>query len=63
MWELIRANKRNSIILMTLMAVVLLALGYVIGALVFGAQGGLFGLVIAAVIWNSVIHRILKTAN
>ncbi len=51
MWELIRANKRNSIILMTLMAVVLLALGYVIGALVFVAQGGLFGLVIAAVIW------------
>ena len=51
MWELIRANKRNSIILMTLMAVVLLALGYVIGALIFGAEGGLFGLVIAAVIW------------
>ena len=51
MWELIRANKRNSIILMTLMAAVLLLLGYLIGALIFGPQGGVFGIVIAAVIW------------
>ena len=36
MWELIRANKRNSIMLMVLMAVVLLALGYVVGAVLFG---------------------------
>ncbi len=51
MWELIRANKRNSIILMTLMAVVLLLLGYIIGALIFGPQAGLWGIVIAAVVW------------
>jgi hypothetical protein len=31
MWQLIRANKRNSIILMVLMAVVLLLLGFIIG--------------------------------
>jgi heat shock protein HtpX len=31
MWELIRLNKRNSIILMVTMAVVLLLLGYIIG--------------------------------
>ena len=48
MWELIRANKRNSIVLMTIMAVVLLLLGYVIG-MAFGI--GFFGLIIATVIW------------
>jgi len=46
MWELIRANKRNSIILMVLMAVVLLLLGYVIGS-VFDPAGGFLGLIIA----------------
>jgi len=52
MWELIRANKRNSIVLMVIMAIVLLLLGFVIG-LVFSnsSAGGLFGLMIATVIW------------
>jgi len=47
MWELIRANKRNSIILMVTMAVVLLLLGYIIGMAALGPKGGLFGLIIA----------------
>ena len=51
MWQLIRANKRNSIVLMTLMAVVLLLLGYIIGLVFFGPDGGFFGLIIAAAIW------------
>ncbi len=51
MWELIRANKRNSIILMALMAAVLMTLGLVIGAGVFGAEGGFIGLIIAAAVW------------
>ena len=51
MWELIRANKRNSIVLMVLMAVVLLLLGFVIGLAFFGAEGGFLGLMIATVIW------------
>jgi len=51
MWELIRANKRDSVLLMTLMAVVLLALGLIIGLAVFGPEGGLAGLGIAAVVW------------
>jgi len=51
MWELIRANKRNSIVLMTLMAVVLLLLGFIIGLSFFGPDGGFFGLIIAAAIW------------
>jgi len=52
MWELIRANKRNSIVLMVIMAIVLLLLGFIIG-LVFSNSyaGGLFGLMIATVIW------------
>ncbi|MBN2138716.1 MAG: M48 family metallopeptidase [Sedimentisphaerales bacterium] len=51
MWELIRANKRNSILLMAVMAIVLLALGLAIGAGVFGGEGALFGLIIATVVW------------
>ena len=52
MWEQIRANKRNSIILLFLMAAVLGLLGYIIG-MVFTRHpaGGFFGLAIAFVIW------------
>jgi len=51
MWELIRANKRDSVMLMVLMAVVLLALGLIIGLAVLGPQGGLAGLGIAVAVW------------
>jgi len=51
MWELIHTNKRNSILLMAMMAVVLLVLGAVIGMAAVGPEGGLFGLGIAATIW------------
>jgi heat shock protein HtpX len=51
MWELIRANKRNSILLMMMMAVVLLALGFVIGMAVVGPEGGFYGLIAAAAVW------------
>ncbi|HEX43046.1 MAG TPA: peptidase M28 [Phycisphaerales bacterium] len=51
MWELIRANKRNSIILMTLMAMVLLGIGLLIGAALFGPRGALIGVAIAAAVW------------
>ncbi|MHC4742443.1 MAG: M48 family metallopeptidase [Planctomycetota bacterium] len=52
MWELIRANKRNSIILMACMATVLMALGFIVGAAVGGAvEAGLIGLMIATGIW------------
>jgi heat shock protein HtpX len=50
MWELIRANKRNSIILMSLMAAVLLLLGYFIG-MAFSPQAGPIGLLIAFGLW------------
>jgi heat shock protein HtpX len=51
MWELIRANKRNSVFLMVIMAVVLLLLGFIIGMAIFGREGSFFGLMIATVIW------------
>ena len=51
MWELIRANKRNSIVLMVLMAAVLLLLGFIIGLSFFGLNGAFFGLTIAIAIW------------
>jgi len=51
MWELIRANKRNSIVLLVLMAVCLMLLGFIIGLAFFGLEGGFFGLIIATAIW------------
>ena len=51
MWELIRANKRNSVILMALMGVVMLSLGFCIGYFIFGQNGMLLGILISIVIW------------
>ncbi len=51
MWEQIRANKRNSVILLGVMAVVLMGLGYVIGIAFAGPNAGFWGLIIATVIW------------
>ena len=51
MWELIRANKRNSILLMILMAAVLLLLGFIIGTAYTGPDGGLLGIIIATAVW------------
>jgi heat shock protein HtpX len=54
MWELIKVNKRNSAILMVVMALVLLGLGYVIGFALaprVGPEAGWIGLAIAAGLW------------
>jgi heat shock protein HtpX len=52
MWELIRANKKSSIILMVVMATVLMLLGFVIGMVFTSSpEGGFFGLIIATAIW------------
>lgn len=52
MWEQIRANKRNSLLLLFLMAVVLAILGWIIGMFVSpDPMAGVFGLVIALCIW------------
>jgi len=52
MWELIRVNKRNSVLLLGAMGSVLLLLGFVLGMLFGGApEAGLFGMMIATVVW------------
>jgi heat shock protein HtpX len=51
MWELIRANKRNSAILMAMMAAVLTGLGLVIGSAVAPGEGSLIGVAVAFGLW------------
>lgn len=62
MWELIRANKRNSIILMIVMAGVLLGLGYVIGY-AFSPQTGPIGMGIAALTWGGLSLASLSSGD
>jgi heat shock protein HtpX len=56
MWELIRANRRKSILLFLLMGCCLLSLGYLIGATWFPPRGGSIGLTIALVVWVSLSY-------
>ncbi len=51
MWEQIRANRRRSAILISLMGVVLVLMGFAIGYLVVGPDGAAVGILVAAVIW------------
>lgn len=51
MWELIRANKRKSIILLFGMGAGLALLGYVIGLAFLGPNGGMIGISIALALW------------
>jgi heat shock protein HtpX len=56
MWEAIRANRRRSVVMITGMAVILLALGYLIGLYVDPESGPPFGLVagvaVLVVLWT-----------
>jgi len=51
MWELINANKRKSILLISGMALVLAGLGYVVGSVADPDYGGITGLTLALGIW------------
>jgi len=51
MWQQIRANKINSIILLVTMGLCLIALGFVLGLAFLGPRGGFMGIIIATVIW------------
>ncbi|MBT4576051.1 MAG: M48 family metalloprotease, partial [Candidatus Cloacimonetes bacterium] len=51
MWELIQANKRNSLFLFFIMGICLLVLGFFIGGAYAGEDGGFIGLFIAFGIW------------
>ncbi|MFC1898686.1 M48 family metallopeptidase, partial [Candidatus Cloacimonadota bacterium] len=52
MWELIRANKRKSLILFFVMGIFLLLLGYFLGGYYGGSEGGIYGLLLALFIWS-----------
>ncbi len=52
MWELIQSNKRKSVILFVSMGIVLLALGYIVGAAYAGPEGGgAVGVGLALILW------------
>jgi heat shock protein HtpX len=50
MWEQIRSNQRKSAILVVVMALLLFAIGYVVGEAAM-PEGGIFGLLIAFAVW------------
>lgn len=52
MWELIQANRRKSIVLFFSLGMVLILLGYVIGSFYIPDGGGIFGIVLALIIWG-----------
>jgi len=51
MWELIRINKRNSVLLLAAMGMVLIALGFILGAVFGGIESGWIGIIVATAIW------------
>ncbi|MGB5139815.1 MAG: M48 family metalloprotease, partial [Candidatus Zixiibacteriota bacterium] len=51
MWELISQNKRRSVVLFFAMGAVLLLLGYFVGVAYAPPDGGIFGILLAGVIW------------
>ncbi|MHC4061401.1 MAG: hypothetical protein ACYSR6_07310 [Planctomycetota bacterium] len=51
MWELIRINKRKSVVLLLAMAICLILLGYIVGFALFGQNGAFIGLIIATAVW------------
>ncbi len=52
MWEIIQANKRKSVALVVLLAVVLMGLGYTAGYFWGGDGAGIIGVLAAMVIWT-----------
>ena len=64
MWELIKINKRNSVLLLGSMGSVLLILGFVLG-MVFGKtpQAGWIGMLIATVIWGVMMGISLSAGD
>ncbi|MGD0650848.1 MAG: M48 family metallopeptidase [Verrucomicrobiia bacterium] len=63
MWEQIRANRRRSVLLITVMAVVLVLMGYTAGELIVGPGGGTIGLLVGLVIWAVQMMVYLTSAE
>ncbi len=62
MWELIQSNKRRTMVLFFAMGVALVLLGYLIGSYFFPGGGGVFGIVLALLIWF-ILSMISYTAG
>ncbi len=62
MWELIRVNRRNSILLMMIMAACLVGLGAALGGGFAGQDGVIGGIVVALIVWT-VLALISLTAG
>ena len=63
MWEQIQANRRRSAILITVMAMILVFIGYGVGELIVGAGGGMFGVVLALAIWSILMVVYMTSAE
>jgi heat shock protein HtpX len=63
MWEQIQANRRRSVVLITAMALVLVALGYTGGELLAGHGGGFFGLIVALIVWGIMMLTYYTSAE
>ena len=55
MWELIRQNKRKSIYLFIIMGIILIALGYVVGAAWMPPDGGYIGIFLALIYLGDLV--------
>ncbi|MFH0878190.1 MAG: M48 family metallopeptidase, partial [Lentisphaerota bacterium] len=51
MWDLIHSNRRKSLIMVTLLAAVLMLMGYAIGGSLDPKAGGVFGVLVALAVW------------
>src|SRR5688572_13731282 len=61
MWEAIAANKRRSLVLISLMGVLLIAVGYAVGAMI-DPGAGVFGILFAVALW-AVLWAVAATAG
>jgi heat shock protein HtpX len=62
MWEQILANRRRSAVLISGMAVILVLIGFTGGELI-APQGGLFGLLLALLIWGGMMIAYFTSAE
>lgn len=63
MWEQIAANRRRSAVLIMVMAVVLVLIGFSVGEMIVGHGGGVFGVLLAFVIWGILMLVYLFSAE
>jgi heat shock protein HtpX len=63
MWEQIQANRRRSAALITVMAAVLVIVGFTGGELIAGPDAGFFGVLVAFIIWGAMMLAYFTSAE